>query len=375
MILDAKIDSINNMANLNDYKLLSRICQRHFEMASKIVPQLGTVKGLSEKQIERYGFYYLVLQHFTGVADYSVLTELITDQEFNSAFFSDKVSDEGVDAVYIDEEDHNVYIFNFKYREKFNIDKEQSKNEAIASSKFFSMIINESNTLPHGKLKSRLDDIIERNKGNELWNTEFFIVSNENVTLDENDNDLIQFSKQYGCKIRPIALNEIKEFTSDEPNNINASLIVSKEDVMSFKENSLVSDVSYIVHLPLTELIRITANDPAIREKYNIEDESELSSVNIDMHVLYANVRGLIENSKYNTNIENTLDNCPEKFFFYNNGITIVADEIKAEEVNSHKKLKLELKNFQVLNGGQTLRTIHAYNRINKNNISERFPS
>ena len=150
-------------------------------------------------------------------------------------------------------------------------------------------------------------------------------------------------------------------------------MIVSKEDVMSFKENSLVSDVSYIVHLPLTELIRITANDPAIREKYNIEDESELSSVNIDMHVLYANVRGLIENSKYNTNIENTLDNCPEKFFFYNNGITIVADEIKAEEVNSHKKLKLELKNFQVLNGGQTLITIHAYNRINKNNISERL--
>lgn len=69
------------MANLNDYKLLSRICQRHFEMASKIVPQLGNVKGLSGKQIERYGFYYLVLQHFTGVADFPDLRSVREEQK------------------------------------------------------------------------------------------------------------------------------------------------------------------------------------------------------------------------------------------------------------------------------------------------------
>jgi hypothetical protein len=342
-------------------------------MASSFLPSLDPSHPLNDKQKERYGFYYLILQQYTGVSDYTLLTEYITDQEFNSTFFSQKTPDEGIDAVYIDEENHKVLIFNFKYRESFNVDKQQSKNEALASSKFFSMISNENNTLPQGKLKDALDDIIECNNGNDMWTTEFFIVSNENVTLDENDSDLYNFGKLYGCRICTVALNEIKEFTSNEPNDINATMIVSKENVMSYKENSLTSDVSYIVHLPLTELVRITADDPSLRNKYNIEDESLLASANIDMHVLYDNVRGLIERSTFNLNIEKTLDKNPEKFFFYNNGITIVADEIKAEEVNSHKKLKLVLSNFQVLNGGQTLRTIHAYNKKSKNNITEKL--
>lgn len=342
-------------------------------MASSFLPSLDPSHSLNDKQKERYGFYYLILQQYTGVSDYSLLTEYITDQEFNSTFFSQKTPDEGIDAVYIDEENHNVLIFNFKYRESFNIDKQQSKNEALASSKFFNMISNENNTLPPGKLKDALDNIIECNNGNDMWTTEFFIVSNENVTLDENDTALYNFGKLYGCRICTVALNEIKDFTSNEPNNINATMIVSKENVMSYKENSLTSDVSYIIHLPLTELVRITADDPSLRNKYNIEDESSLASANIDMHVLYDNVRGLIERSTFNLNIEKTLDENPEKFFFYNNGITIVADEIKAEEVNSHKKLKLVLNNFQVLNGGQTLRTIHAYNKKNRNNITEKL--
>ena len=361
------------MANINDYKILGRICRNHFKMASSFLPTLDPSHSISDKQKERYGFYFLILQHYTGVSDYLLLTDYITDQEFNSTFFSQKTPDEGIDAVYIDEENHNVSIFNFKYRENFNPDKQQSKNEALASSKFFNMISNDNNTLPQGKLKNALDSIIECNNGNDTWTTEFFIVSNENVTLDENDTDLFNFGKLYGCTIRTIALNEIKDFTSNAPSNINATMIVSKENVMSYKENSLTSDVSYIVHLPLTELVRITADNPSLRNKYNIEDESLLASANIDMHVLYDNVRGLIERSKFNFNIEKTLDENPEKFFFYNNGITIVADEIKAEEVNSHKKLKLVLTNFQVLNGGQTLRTIHAYNKKNKNNITEKL--
>ena len=33
----------------------------------------------------------------------------------------------------------------------------------------------------------------------------------------------------------------------------------------------------------------------------------------------------------------------------------------------------MEISNFQVLNGGQTLRTIHNYNKKNKNNIVEKL--
>ena len=109
-----------------------------------------------------------------------------------------------------------------------------------------------------------------------------------------------------------------------------------------------------------------------MRNEYNLEDENVLYKTNVDIRVLFDNVRGFILQSKYNKNIETTLDSEPTKFFFYNNGITIVAESISSSEINSGKKVKLEISNFQVLNGGQTLRTIHNYNKKNKNNIVEK---
>ena len=142
---------------------------------------------------------------------------------------------------------------------------------------------------------------------------------------------------------------------------------------MSFTETSLASARSYIVRLPLTELIRITCDNATLRNEYNLEDENVLYKTNVDIRVLFDNVRGFILQSKYNKNIETTLDSEPTKFFFYNNGITIVAESISSSEINSGKKVKLEISNFQVLNGGQTLRTIHNYNKKNKNNIVEKL--
>ena len=96
-----------------------------------------------------------------------------------------------------------------------------------------------------------------------------------------------------------------------------------------------------------------------------------MKSTDIEFNVLFDNVRGYILKSKFNANIEKTLDEDPTKFFFYNNGLTVVAENITSETVNGGKKLKLEIKNFQVLNGGQTLRTIHQFNRKNDANLSK----
>ena len=88
------------------------------------------------------------------------------------------------------------------------------------------------------------------------------------------------------------------------------------------------------------------------------------------MNVLYENVRGFILKSKYNNNIFETLKNEPSRFYFYNNGLTIVAKDIIVEKINSNKKWKLTIEDFQVINGGQTLRTIHKYAKEEKDNIS-----
>lgn len=359
------------MADRNDFKLLKQRCLRHFELAKD---SLGDKKlDLDDNQKARYGFYFFIIQNLTNLVDYDKMVEAITDTEFNSTFFDVNDVDEGIDAVCFDEQEHVIALFNFKYRNKYNDDKEQSKNELLVTSKFLNALKQEDTTHLKGKLKKYADKINEYNDSDDIWTTVLYYVSNESKTLSSLDPNIKQMSDTYGIDIEMKGLNELVDMTSLHPRNIDASLVLNRDAVMSFTETSLASARSYIVRLPLTELIRITCDNATLRNEYNLEDENVLYKTNVDIRVLFDNVRGFILQSKYNKNIETTLDSESTKFFFYNNGITIVAESISSLEINSGKKVKLEISNFQVLNGGQTLRTIHNYNKKNKNNIVEKL--
>ena len=359
------------MADRNDFKLLKQRCLRHFELAKNY---LGDKKlDLDDNQKARYGFYFFIIQNLTNLVDYDKMVNAITDTEFNSTFFDVNDVDEGIDAVCFDEQEHVIALFNFKYRNKYNDDKEQSKNELLVTSKFLNALKQEDTTHLKGKLKKYADKINEYNDSDDIWTTVLYYVSNESKTLSSLDPNIKQMSDTYGIDIEMKGLNELVDMTSLHPRNIDASLVLNRDAVMSFTETSLASARSYIVRLPLTELIRITCDNATLRNEYNLEDENVLYKTNVDIRVLFDNVRGFILQSKYNKNIETTLDSEPTKFFFYNNGITIVAESISSLEINSGKKVKLEISNFQVLNGGQTLRTIHNYNKKNKNNIVEKL--
>lgn len=360
---------IENMADRNDFKLLKQRCLRHFELAKKCLG--ANVGNLDDNQKARYGFYFFVIQNLTSLVDYDKIVETITDTEFNSTFFNSKHNDEGIDAICIDEQLHQIMMFNFKYRDNYNEDKQQCKNELIVTSKFLTALNQEDTSHLDGKLKGLANKIIEYNKSDDIWTTVLCYVSNENKTLDVKDPNIKHMCEIYGIDIQTKGLNELVEQTSLHPKNMDASLVLDTDAVMSFSESSLASAKSYIVRLPLTELIRITCDDSEIRCKYNLEDDDLLCDTNVDIRVLFDNVRGFILQSKYNKNIESTLENESTKFFFFNNGITIVADSISSSEINSRKKVKLEISNFQVLNGGQTLRTIHNYKQKNKGNKKE----
>ena len=140
---------------------------------------------------------------------------------------------------------------------------------------------------------------------------------------------------------------------------------------MSFSESSISSSKSYILRLPLSEIVRITCDDHNLRASYSIEDLTPLSKAKIDIAVLFDNVRGLVLKSKYNQNIYDSLKEDPSKFFMFNNGLTLTANDIKAESVNANKKVKISLNSIQVLNGGQSLRTIHSFNASDPNYLED----
>ena len=76
--------------------------------------------------------------------------------------------------------------------------------------------------------------------------------------------------------------------------------------------------------------------------------------------LLEQNVRVFLQaRGNVNRGIRNTIENNPEMFFAYNNGITATAESVETEE-SSKGLLLTGMRNFQIVNGGQTTASIHA---------------
>ena len=79
--------------------------------------------------------------------------------------------------------------------------------------------------------------------------------------------------------------------------------------------------------------------------------------------LLEQNVRVFLQaRGKVNKGIRVTLENEPTMFFAYNNGITATAEAVEIDDDRGRLLLR-RLKNFQIVNGGQTTASIHAARR------------
>ena len=88
--------------------------------------------------------------------------------------------------------------------------------------------------------------------------------------------------------------------------------------------------------------------------------------------LLEQNVRVFLQaRGKVNKGIRMTLENEPSMFFAYNNGITATAEKIEIDNKGGRLLLR-RLKNFQIVNGGQTTASIHVAQR-NKVDLSRSF--
>ena len=89
--------------------------------------------------------------------------------------------------------------------------------------------------------------------------------------------------------------------------------------------------------------------------------------------LLEQNVRVFLQaRGNVNRGLRNTIANNPEMFFAYNNGITATAESI--ETVESPNGLLLTgMRNFQIVNGGQTTASIHAALRNKEVDLDQVF--
>jgi hypothetical protein len=79
--------------------------------------------------------------------------------------------------------------------------------------------------------------------------------------------------------------------------------------------------------------------------------------------LLEQNVRVFLQaRGNVNKGIRNTIENDPTMFFAYNNGVTATAEAVQTR-TEGGRLLLTGLRNFQIVNGGQTTASIHAASR------------
>lgn len=355
--------------SINDFKLLNIKCHKYFDLFSKTNEFNQPVQDVKLQQ--RFGFYLYMLESLCNEKDIDKISDYITDTEYNTYLTGKRYDDHGVDAFYIDEDNKEIKLFNFKFRENFKSEQKQSYNEAFVSTKLVNCIMNDSTAGLHGKLRTYVHTVNESLNGNDVWKLCLYMVSNEAVPIEHDESAIQQLKNLYDMEVVSVCLPHITSMMSIRPVPINAELIIDNDALMSYSESSISTSKSYVVRLNAADVIRITCRNADLRLDHNCENIDQLADEKIDFGILFDNVRGLVQRSRYNSGIAKTMREEPGKFFMYNNGLTIVAEDIKAHPVNGNRKVRISLTGVQVLNGGQTLRTLHDFNAADSSYITE----
>lgn len=125
--------------------------------------------------------------------------------------------------------------------------------------------------------------------------------------------------------------------------------------------------------------VNLQLTGPALHEDFNYKSViigrvsvSEIAGLmkQYGDKLLQKNIRYYLGSSKVNNQIKETLMNADDNpnFFFYNNGITIICDMFTANYLQKENWI-VKLSNMQIINGGQTCRTIE--NAVNDKEICD----
>lgn len=109
-------------------------------------------------------------------------------------------------------------------------------------------------------------------------------------------------------------------------------------------------------------VLRASMGDSALESYMAVIRGSQLGDIydKWGTRLLEANVRSFLQaRGKVNQGIRDTLEEQPEMFFAYNNGITATADDVQIRQTENGPVLVVA-NNLQIVNGGQTTASIHS---------------
>ncbi|MFC5525309.1 AIPR family protein [Rhodanobacter ginsengisoli] len=321
--------------------ILDAICQEAPEGSKRYKPDENDVEKMNQARAR--AFIHLYLKVKFGLSDFSDRERTITDAS----------EDGGIDAYHIDSETKVVYLIQSKFRtnEKNFEDKEISLNELLAMEIDRIMRGEETgeNGVPYnGKIKqlqrdiSSIDDIARYNyKIVILANLESVPPNKIRQLCGGYSAEVFNYQKAYQALVLPVLTGTY--FTANDimiPVDLSSKNAGSK---ISYNVKTKNCDCEItVLFVPVIEIAKIMDKYRNAILKYNPRSYLDL------------------EGKSVNSSIKSTLlERDTNEFALFNNGITMLSDETYINErIGQKNKAQLQVKNPQIINGGQTSFTL-----------------
>jgi hypothetical protein len=304
-------------------------------------------------------------QRFNGFKDDDLfvlwfLRAYITETEDDAAnSITGGSNDKGVDALLVDHVSHCVFVVQGKYRQSLGT-KSESRSDVMAFVDLAAFL----NSWPDDDCKEYLktadeavaEQLREARKAvqKQGYDTRLYYVTTGKVSSTVRDDAMTQV-RQVSKKARVEVIDGHRAMLlfRDYLDGV-APPIPSADLEMEAGAGIQVNGISQrFDHNTGVESWVFSMRGAAVAE---IFERSGL-------RLFARNIRGYMgEKTSVNQGMVSTLESEPEKFFFYNNGITIVCDA--AERKGSQGRDFLRVDNPQIINGQQTTRTLAAHAKL-----------
>lgn len=299
------------------------------------------IKTKEELQ-EKYSYAFNLL---------AISTILDLDINMTEEYITDGTDDKGIDGVYIDnsQDPTTILFFQSKYFEFQSIERnkqigetEINKIKEIIEDIIYGKTIEKVNDRLNEKIKEIR--LLQKDSMQPL-NIKIYIISNAEFTKTIHDNAkyiLENDLKNNYITFEDVNINDLFNLIDDNKKNKNITTTITASGQIN--DSIIGGVVGRVFNLKATELIKLYM---------------ECGKDNIFSN----NIRFFLKSSKINKEIQNTIKDLEfaKYFWFFNNGISIIADKVEAPDIfhDGNGNRKLTLSNPSIINGGQTTRSLY----------------
>jgi hypothetical protein len=281
-----------------------------------------------------------------ALAAFSIVTEGYISIEEAEISITDGYDDNGIDAIYFDRTDKILWLVQSKFIEGNSGVKTGDVGNFISGIK--KLIDGDFFTFNH-KIKDRQEEILEA-----LDDVSVKI----KIVLAYTDKDISSHNKEIINNLmkEQNGLDELIFFVDLNLEAIYKGIELGIGD-KPIDEDVMLSNWGYI--------------ESPFKSFYGQIVASDLGELwkNYGRRLFNKNIRDFLGKSTVNEEISKTIMNDPDKFIYFNNGITILCKEINKKPLGGNDRTigSFECKGISVVNGAQTLGTIGTLRDNNQN--------